>query len=69
MSIATLRDAAETLIEEIQENPEESAKDILVTLMLLLVVAFPVRKGITKVLGKVPGSTRSPIADLRDALI
>jgi hypothetical protein len=54
VSIATLRDAAETLVEEIQENPEESAKDILVTLMLLLVVAFLVRKGIVKVLGRVP---------------
>ena len=49
-----LRDAAETLIEETQESPEESAKDILVTLMLLLVVAFLVRKEIVKVLGRVP---------------
>ena len=54
---------------KIQENPEESANDILATLMLLLVMAFLVRKGLVKVFGKVPDPPGNTIASLRDATI
>ena len=37
--------------------------------MLLLVVAFLVRKGLVKVFGRVPDLPRNTIASLRDAMI